>query len=505
MLNLFVIAPALVLLWVAVGQAIFPGANFFISTALALPSSLIMALIYVQFSTVFPRSGGDYVYIGRTLHPSLGFMCNFVVSLIFLSAAGVFAVYISSFGFGPMLAVLGVLYGSPSLSSLAGVFAIPINQFIIGVVMLIVLNLFVFLGTRVTFAVKNVLFIVTYVGVVAYLVAMAATSNATFIANYNALSTPTYSQVITAARNAGATIDYNWSDTVGAVVYANLAVLGYVGSSYVGGEVRRPQRSQMIGMVGALLFYIAIMVAVIAVTYLSMGHDFLAAIGYLAANGNSNYTLPAPLPILTALAGYGTGSAILEIILGVAIIATLFGVIIALTFSTSRMIFAWSFDSVIPTKFADVSERFHTPYMSLILMTVLEVFFVYLTVYTPATAYLTYNVTGQFLILAVLGVAALVLPRGRWKAIFESSPPLVSRKIAGMPVITIMGVLSIVDGIAVAYATLAPQITGPFNPAYITMTGLFFLAGFVYYWISYAIQKRRGIPVDIMHRSIPPE
>ncbi len=432
-------------------------------------------------------------------------MSNFVVSLIFLSAAGSFAVYISTFGFGPMLGVLGVLYANPSYSSMAGIFNVPLNQLIIGVLFVIGLNLFVFLGTRTTFLVKNALFIITYIGIIAYIVAMAVTSNSSFVSNFNSVSTLPYDKVISTAQSAGANLAFNWSDTVGAVVYMNLAVLGYVASSYTGGEVRNPQKSQMIGIVGSLLFYIFFLFLAIGVTYTTMGHDFLASIGYLGVTANPAYTIPAPLPILTALAGYGTLSPALEILLGIGIITTLFGVIIALTFASSRMIFAWSFDAVIPTKFADVSERFHTPHYALILMSVLEILFVYLTIYTPASAYLTYNVTGQFAILAILGVGAIVFPYGRWKGLFESSPPLVRRKVAGVPLIVIMGVLSVIDGIAVAYATLSPAITGPFNPAYVTMTGLFFLAGFVYYWLSYFVQKRRGIPIDRIHRELPPE
>jgi amino acid transporter len=35
-----------------------------------------MALVYAFFSAAIPRSGGDYVYISRTLHPLLGFVAS---------------------------------------------------------------------------------------------------------------------------------------------------------------------------------------------------------------------------------------------------------------------------------------------------------------------------------------------------------------------------------------------------------------------------------------------
>jgi hypothetical protein len=32
-----------------------------------------------------------------------------------------------------------------------------------------------------------------------------------------------------------------------------------------------------------------------------------------------------------------------------------------------------------------------------------------------------------------------------------------------------------------------------------------FVAGFVLYWISYAIQKSRGVPIEKIQKEIPPE
>jgi APA family basic amino acid/polyamine antiporter len=503
-LDVFNILPAGAFIILPIGLALFPGGELLVSICLAVPTILVYALIYTQFSIIFPRSGGEYVFIGRTIHPSLGFMANFVEILLFISSCGGFTVWLSAYGFGPMFSVLGTLWGSTSVSSLATIFSVPENIFIIGVLSIFVMNGFMLLGTRVALNAMKVLFVIAYAGIVGYIVAVAALPHSSFVANFNSLSPLSYDQVIATAQASGASVGFNWTDTFGAIVFVNLAALGFMCSSYTGGEVRNPRRSQLIGIVGSALFICAVMFVIVAVSYLSMGRDFLASISYLGIMGNPNYPLSA-VPIASVIAGYGTRNALLEIFLGVAILTSLFGVIISESWAASRQIFAWSFDAVIPTKFAQIDDRFHSPVYALILMIILEVLFAYLYVFTPLMTYFVYLTTGQFTILAILGVAGVLFPYGRWKNLLDASPAIVKRKIAGIPLIAIMGALSIVDGVAIAYLSAMPQISGPIQPAYLGFLAFLFAIGFVVYWISYAIQKARGVRVDLMHKEIPPE
>src|SRR5256885_5349488 len=55
----------------------FPGANLPVAVLLGLIPSLLLATVYFLYGVAMPRSGGDYVYVSRTLHPSLGFAANF--------------------------------------------------------------------------------------------------------------------------------------------------------------------------------------------------------------------------------------------------------------------------------------------------------------------------------------------------------------------------------------------------------------------------------------------
>jgi amino acid transporter len=337
-----------------------------------------------------------------------------------------------------------------------------------------------------------------------YIGVIAATSSSTFASNFAALSGTTTTKVIGAATSAGVNLSYNNNDTLLGIVYTYLAVSGFWASTYVGGEVKRPARSQLIGIITAPVLYVVLMVAVALVTYATMGHDFLAAISYLGLNGNSAYTLPSSPPTLQLLAGYVTDNPTVVIIMAVGLLATLFAYMLAASFASVRCIFAWSFDSVIPTKFADVDKRFNVPRVALATVIVVNLIFVYLTVYTSIPAFFTYVVTGVFIALVFVGLAAILFPYRR-KDVFAIAPPITTKKIGGVPLISILGVLLIITSLLIGYASLLPALVGPLNPTYVSVIPALFVIGFVVYWVSYAIQKSRGVPIEKIQKEIPPE
>ena len=97
------------LLWSSVGltfaffwlfAGFYPGANallaFLIAAALGLPG----AFLYAMLTQLMPRTGGDYVFNSRSLHPSIGFASNFSYSFWLAVVIGVYTTYIASYGFG---------------------------------------------------------------------------------------------------------------------------------------------------------------------------------------------------------------------------------------------------------------------------------------------------------------------------------------------------------------------------------------------------------------------
>ena len=56
-------------------------------------------LVYLYFTVIMPRSGGDYVWVSRTLNPFFGFFTNFSLTFVFLTWI--------AFNFTYMLGVMG--------------------------------------------------------------------------------------------------------------------------------------------------------------------------------------------------------------------------------------------------------------------------------------------------------------------------------------------------------------------------------------------------------------
>ena len=50
----------------------YPGSNAFLGLGLAALFGLPGAFLYAMLTQVMPRTGGDYVFNSRTLHPSVG-------------------------------------------------------------------------------------------------------------------------------------------------------------------------------------------------------------------------------------------------------------------------------------------------------------------------------------------------------------------------------------------------------------------------------------------------
>jgi amino acid transporter len=64
---------AWVIFW---GPGIYPGANVELGLIICMVCCMFGMFCFATLTAAMPRSGGDYVFVSRALHPSLGFMAN---------------------------------------------------------------------------------------------------------------------------------------------------------------------------------------------------------------------------------------------------------------------------------------------------------------------------------------------------------------------------------------------------------------------------------------------
>jgi hypothetical protein len=119
-----------------------------------------------------------------------------------------------------------------------------------------------------------------------------------------------------------------------------------------------------------------------------------------------------------------------------------------------------------------------------------------------AQASLLSVVLAQMWFFIVYSVAAAIFPYKfpqLWKATTSG------RKIAGIPLITIAAVVSILFTALISYYFLFYAMFGANSATSLIAVLITVLAGAVYYYGYKAFQKSRGVEVDLVFKEIPPE
>jgi amino acid transporter len=177
--------------------------------------------------------------------------------------------------------------------------------------------------------------------------------------------------------------------------------------------------------------------------------------------------------------------------------------------SSTRVIFAAAFDRLLPEKVAEVDERTGTPIYALILMIVPSIFVAYLYAYNIwSFASLTLCST---LVIAVtfLGttISAIILPYTK-PELYKASP-IAQYNIAGIPLITVAGVIFGGFLVFLLYQWLIDPnalygIGIKNTSSIIYMLANYVLAAAIYFGFK-SFRKSKGIDLNKVQSEIPVE
>jgi APA family basic amino acid/polyamine antiporter len=170
----------------------------------------------------------------------------------------------------------------------------------------------------------------------------------------------------------------------------------------------------------------------------------------------------------------------------------------------SRNIFAWSFDHLLPDKVAEVNPRTRAPVTAIAAITGVSVISVIIVSLHPQLTFLV-GLVGLCLTYLVVSVAGMVLPY-RKPELFEASP--YNRRIRGIPVLTIVAAASFVlIAVAVTNLLLDPNsgTNWHLNTDRVVLVAAIFVIALPIFYVIRAIQRRRGINIDLAYTVIPPE
>ena len=490
------------IIFIVAAWQFYPGANMELATLIATVTGVVMAICYSLLSVVYPRSGGDYVFMSRILHPSVGL--SFSISLIFwqLFYVGVNGAFLSRYGFAPLFSTLGLQMHNSALIDTGNWLAGRWGLFFGGNLVIISFCYIQYRGLGLYFKAQRWACYVAIVSLAATFITLllTATHVLSFQQHFDALAGHgAYQKVIADAKAAGNVLNphFSLSQTIFFAAWPAFSLWFAVLSVSFGGEVKDTQRAQLVGMNGAIITMGLFMIGLMFLYRMAFGSQFILASSELPS---SKFPLSASpyVNLYTGIAGHNIALTILN---SVWVIALLFFVGATSLLASTRSMLAWSIDGVAPRWFADVSERHHTPTWSLLLCGAIAEVWVLLYAFTHLILVLG-GFLGQCVPFIGVSLAALVFPLRR-RLEFESSA--VAYKIGRVAVLSVLGLASLVSVGFCFYRLCVDTNYGANNHLSVVMTISTFVLGILWFYVFRAVRKARGEPLDLRFDEIPVE
>jgi amino acid transporter len=471
---------------------------------------IFMGLTMGLLSAAMPRSGGDYVWVSHILSPPLGFTMSWAWLWVQLFAVAMYFAWLVNWGLSTGLATFAIATNNAGLLAMSGAVATTEWTFIIGSAALWLCCGILCLNPRYLKGLMIGTLGVSILGTIVIAVLFGTTSHNAFISSFNSVlatytgSSDTYHEVINSAKDLGLAFpEMSLSASFMALPLGWWSTFAYTWSMYIGGEVKTPSRSQPLVIMGSLVTIVILELAILFPYYNALGYDFINAVAYLGYQHPDKYILPAQGTV-NFFASLLTPNVVLNALISLAFVLGIFGLGIGMFMANVRTMFAWAFNRMLPEALTKIGDRSHAPWAMTVFATVLSQILFILFLMAPQSIFINY-VLFYSIIYAVTSIAAIVFPFWR-KDLFDASPGIVRKKIGGLPVITICG---LVNGafFVLLFATglMSPMFSGPIGPsAYAWLVGTLLLGAVAYYAIR-AYRNRQGINIDLLWKEIPPE
>jgi basic amino acid/polyamine antiporter, APA family len=489
--------------------AFYPGANMVVSFLIAAALGVPGAFVYAMLAQVMPRTGGDYVFNSRALHPSIGFAGNFSFCFWLAIIYGLYTTYLTTYGFGAFGRMVAGFTGSSGWLEFGDWFANDYAIFITGTVaVLISAAVFVLGGLSLFLRLQVATFALYILGAFLIPVLIALFQSQTgFFENFDAYAANLGTQGAVAAlgrsaQEAGFSPTGFDTETTLKAVSVFWYIFGFLYSSnYFAGEIRLRKRTHLLSIPGALLVAV-LFIGLLLPAYLSLAdYDFNGALGLADP---AAYGFAAGAPAYPEIMSIASGTWVLGAII---IVGFTVGLLIWLPQTMlliSRSMFAWSFDRIVPARLSYVDPRTRSPVIAIAIVTVLAIGSTAIYAFTDWFSTLSV-LLGLSLTLLVTAIGAIVLPY-RQRAMVENSP--YGGRVAGIPILSLVGGLALLGfGAAIGVLLWDPGSGASLsaNPGKLWLTLGVFAGAVAFYFVSGAVRRRQGIDLSLTYRELPPE
>ena len=492
----------------AIFQVTFPHTDFYLPLLVGAAISLVLSLAYAQLVGTFARSGGEYVYTSRVFGPILGAAVGGAL-IVGITLAGAFTVIgLAQVGVPLMFTAIGQALGSHALVTFGSATLIAKTPYVI--VSVVVLGFFAVISLRPMAAIARWIFWCFAGGAVAFvvlLILLLFESHSGFVHDFDKISggANAYNEIITHAKAGGFHLGSTFSGAILAIPVGFLFFQGFTFANYAAGELKRPTRTYKLSVLGALFWGLIGGVAVWAALRHTVGLHFMQASAALDPAQYAKLTVVQQNQGGVAYALVASGDPVTKIIIGLGTVMALLANGLAYFILVSRVVFALSFDRLLPTKMSDVSKKTHSPVYAVALIAVIMLAF---SILGDETTLL--SVARNFLLILTaifaLGSAAAAALPYRCKELYEASPKAFRGQIFGVPLVTVLGTLA---AIACVYVDIVLATHTAYSGGYSTSSILMLV---IVVWLGpamYAVSRwrlgRKGIDLRMALRELPPE
>ncbi len=280
--------------------------------------ALAGAYSYAELGGLFPRAGGQYVYLRDAYHPLVGFLYGWALLALIESGA---------------IAAVAITFANYALRLAARPDLAPVPLAVGAIVLLSIIN---YLGVKPGSRVLNV-FVVLKVGALAVLIA----------AGMFAPAQPGWWGAARESTGAGLNTALSFG---GALIPILFAYGGWQNANYVAEEIENPRRNLPRSILAGTVVVIVVYVLVNAVYLRALGLEGLAAT-----------TTPASKAAEGMFGDFG------ERFVTAAIAISTFGFLDLAVLAPTRVYYAMAADRVFPPAMARLHPRYRTPWLAILI------------------------------------------------------------------------------------------------------------------------------------------
>ena len=472
----------------------------------------IVAGMYWLMSCAMPRTGGEYIYISRILNPALGLLSSFMISITAISWTGVLTDWWLQWSLADFFQGLAFLTGvggvpNPQWMAVYDFFMITHVRAIIGLVALGFIMLIYYKGVTWMVKVSAATLAMTILGAAAFLLATLTNGQDVFAQNWTLYTGVDYDAVIPAVATEFPVKFMVMPTIMAGSTYVILNTLGSTFGANLAGEVRDVQKSSLFSLFGSLGILMCMWAIFYGLSYMSFGDMWTNCLMILYNSGEIGgiaYPFQGD-PFLTLTIGILTGSPIFTFIIAIVFFVSTFGAAAGLGFGPTRNFVAWANDRVFPESFARPNPKTKAPMVTIRTVMLIATLFFLLDVYFPVwTENIAYTIFTWFLAWILLGIAGIVFPF-RKKVLFESAPPIVKTKVAGIPLMSILGVFTTIISTAICIYLLIPFARGDLPPTMVIVSFGIAVICLIIYFGAKAKNKAKNIEMKYQFMEIPYE